>query len=347
MRDPAARSWLLSQDLSQSPWSTPEADRPAAVQSALDLCRSSPLPMMVWWEGQDRPYSNPACTSFNHCTDSTDAELFWQGLLDDVQTVMRTGQALQRSGAAQNLPYSDLPQDQLATYCLNPLQDQGRTAGVLLIGAGSDPRPDSSWRERMIYATVIHSMELGFALVELLEEDAQGLLDYRYLEVNRAYEVQSGLTNLVGRRITEVVKERQPFWSEALKQVAATGLRLHTTVKLGRSARTIEVCVMRMGGQGSRRMALLIKDLTARERDEVRLQLSEQRARDAARKAQAERNRLAAVLEATPAAVVVVNQHMDITLFNSQARRIWGDLGGPTRPVWHGRWADGRWADGS
>ncbi|MEI7785981.1 MAG: ATP-binding protein [Betaproteobacteria bacterium] len=319
---------------------------PAALQSALALCASSPLPMMLWWEGHAQPYANTASSAFADLSTAAAAAPLWQALLTDVQTVMRTGQALQRSGAAQMLPHSDLQEDPLGAYCLNPLQEQGRTAGVLLIGTHSDPRPSSTWRERMNYAAVIHSMDLGFALVELLEEDAQGLLDYRYLEVNPAYEVESGLSNLVGRRITEVVQTRQPFWSEAFKQVAATGSMLQTTVKLGSNARTIETCIMRMGGPSSRRMAVLIKDLSARQRDEVRLQLSEHRARDAARKAQAERNRLAAVLEATPAAVVVVDARHQVTLFNSQARRSWGDLSAPNRSPWTGRWADGGERDG-
>ena len=327
-------------------WLGKPGTRPAALQSAIDLSQSSPLPMMVWWEGRPEPFCNQASAAFTDAAASEQLEPFQRALMADVQTVLRTGQALQRRGIAQLLPQANMQEDPLGAFCLNPLHEQGRTAGVLLIGTRSDPRPSSTWRERMNYATVIHSMDLGFALVELLEEDAQGLLDYRFLEVDPAYETQSGLSNLVGRRNTELVQAPEPFWSEAFKQVAATGSMLHTIVKLSSQARTIETCIMRLGGPDSKQLAVLIKDLSTSKRDEQRLQLSEQRAHEAARKAQTERNRLAAVLEATPAAVVVVDKQQSVTLFNSQARITWGNLKGPRRPNWQGTWADGGQRDG-
>jgi len=327
-------------------WADEAAQQAATLQSALALCQSSPLPMMVWWEGQTVPFSNKASAAFTDTDTTQESELLQQALLADVQTVMRTGQALSRRGLGQLLPHANLQEDARGAYCLHPLLEQGRTAGVLLIGTRGDSRPSATWRERMNYAAVIHSMDLGFALVELLEENEQGLLDYRYLEVNPAYEVHSGLSNLVGRRISEIIKVRDPFWPKAFKQVAASGVPLHATAQMRSASRTVETSIMRMGGPASRQIAVLIKDISARQRDEERLQSSEQRARDAARKAQAERNRLAAVLEATPAAVVVINRSGDVTLFNTQARRIWGKLDERQRPHWPGYWADGSERDG-
>jgi PAS domain S-box-containing protein len=137
------------------------------------------------------------------------------------------------------------------------------------------------------------------------------------------------------------VAEREPFWPQAFSQVLASGHILHATVTLKSEERTLETCIMRMGGPGSRQLAVLLKNVTEQQRIARALQTSEQHARDAADRAKADHNRLAAVLEATPAAVVVVNARNEITLVNSKARRIWGDLPASGSNAWRGRWADG------
>ena len=134
---------------------------------------------------------------------------------------------------------------------------------------------------------------------------------------------------------------REPFWPQAFSQVLGSGQMLHTTVTLRSAERTLETCIMRMGGPGSRQLAVLLKDVTEQQRVAQALQNSEQQARDAAARAKADHNRLAAVLEATPAAVIVVNTRHEITLVNSQAREVWGDLPQAGSTAWRGQWADG------
>jgi PAS domain S-box-containing protein len=314
---------------------------PAALQTAVDLCRASPLPMMAWWEAQPEPFINAACSALTGADHHRPPDLLWQALAPDVAQVMRSGQAVSREGISPMLPHGNAHGAGQGIFCLHPLQEQGRTVGVLVIGTRSEPRPSPTWREPMNYAAVIHSMDLGFCLVELLEPDDSGLLDYRYLEVNPAYEAQSGLSDLVGRRISERVSVREPFWPQAFNQVLASGQMLHTTVTLNSVERTLETCIMRMGGPDSRQLAVLLKDVTEQQRVARALQNSEQQARDAAARARADHNRLAAVLEATPAAVIVVNARHEITLVNPQARQVWGDLPEAGHPAWRGQWADG------
>ncbi len=323
------------------PWLGALQRPPAALQTALDLCRASPLPMMVWWASHPEPFINAACGAFTGADHHGPSGLLWQALAPDVEKVMRTGQAVSREGVSLMLPHADLQEAAQGAFCLHPLQDQGRTAGVLLIGTRSDPRPSSTWRERMNYAAVIHSMDLGFCLVELLEPDGSGLHDYRYLEVNPAYEAHSGLSGLVGKRISERVAVREPFWPRAFNQVLASGEILQATVTVSDGERTLETCIMRMGGPDSRQLAVLLKNVTEQRRIARALQSSEKQARDAAKRAKADHNRLAAVLEATPAAVIVVNAQNEITLVNSQARQIWGDLPAADPKAWQGQWADG------
>ncbi len=317
------------------------ADWPAAITHAVRLCLSSPLPMMVWWPERSEPIFNPACTGLGESNEPSLHTRIWRAIEADAQEVLRTGQPFTRDTASLLLPYPQLPPEACDACCLHPLLDQGRAVGVLMIGSRSQPWPWSTWRERMNYAAVIHSMDLGFCLVEVIDMDESELLDYVFLEVNPAYEIHSGLSHLVGRRVSEVVAQREPFWSTAIRQVLESGEVLQTTVRMKEDQRCFEACFMRMGGPGSRQVAILVKNITAQTQAASLLKFSEEQARRAAVQAQAESNRLSAVLDASPAAVLVVDAHNQISLVNAQARKAWGDLPDAGSAAWRGYWADG------
>ncbi len=314
---------------------------PAALAHAVQLCLSSPLPMMVWWPERSEPIFNLACAALSGSGESNLHTQIWQAVEPDAQEVLRTGRSFVRDAVSLMLPYPDTPPDACGACCLHPVFERGQAVGVLMIGSRSEPWPWSTWRERMNYAAIIHSMDLGFCLVEVFDTGEDELLDYVFLEVNPAYEMHSGLSHLVGRRISEVVTQREPFWSAAIRQVLASGEILQTTISLREDRRHFEVCIMRMGGPGSRQVAILMKNITEQALAASLLKLSEEQARRAALQAQAENSRLAAVLDASPAAVIVVNADNQITLVNAQARQAWGALPHAGSTAWVGHWADG------
>ena len=312
---------------------------PAVLAAARQLCHASPMPMMLWWQGQRAPTFNQALASCTEAAFGCSAAELAIALEPDVQQVLRTGRALELQDAAYRLPHRP-GSSARQPCCLHPLQGEpSGTHGVLLIGTLAHMQ--ARWRERMDYAAVIYAMDLGFCRVEMLEPVEGELRDYRFLETNPAYEEHSGLRGLVGRRITEVTEQREPFWPRAFESVLASGQTLHTTVTLRSTDQSFETWIMRLGGPGSLQLAVLLKNITAQVHAEQRLQHSEHKARDAARRAELERNRLAAMIEATPAAVLVVDRQQRTTLVNSTARQLWGDLRAHANPRWVGRWADG------
>jgi PAS domain S-box-containing protein len=95
------------------------------------------------------------------------------------------------------------------------------------------------------------------------------------------------------------------------------------------------------------------RDVTERKQFEDELLASQQRALAAAREAEAERQRLAAFLEAAPVGAVYLDVHGKTALINAESKRLWGeppavdyaasvDGNGP----WRGWWADGSARDG-
>lgn len=69
----------------------------------------------------------------------------------------------------------------------------------------------------------------GFALHEIICDQEGAPVDYRFLEVNPAFEQLTGLTakQVVGKRILDVLPATEPYWIETYGKVALTGEKTH------------------------------------------------------------------------------------------------------------------------
>ena len=75
------------------------------------------------------------------------------------------------------------------------------------------------------YRALFNNMTEGFALHEVLLDEAGRPNDYRFLDVNPAFERLTGLrrADVVGRAVTEVLADIESFWMETYGHVALTG----------------------------------------------------------------------------------------------------------------------------
>jgi PAS domain S-box-containing protein len=75
------------------------------------------------------------------------------------------------------------------------------------------------------YRELFNSMIDGFALHEIICDENGKPIDYRFLEVNPAYERLTGLQsiNLIGKTVLEVMPNTEPYWIEIYGNVALTG----------------------------------------------------------------------------------------------------------------------------
>ena len=69
------------------------------------------------------------------------------------------------------------------------------------------------------------TMQEGFALHEIICDKTGRPIDYRFLEINPAFEKLTGLKaqDIIGKTSMEVLPESEPFWIEKYGQVALTG----------------------------------------------------------------------------------------------------------------------------
>ena len=179
------------------------------------------------------------------------------------------------------------------------------------------------------YRTLFESIEEGFCVVEVLFDEAGAAVDYRFLEANPAFVAQTGLADVVGRRIRELAPGHEPHWFEIYGRVATTGEPTRFEAPAAALGRHYDVSAFRVGAPAERRVAILFDDITGRKRAEAA------RERLAAEVA-AERERLRSVVLHTPAPLALLEgpEHRFV-LVNDAYKRVSGggrDVTGLTPP---------------
>ena len=115
------------------------------------------------------------------------------------------------------------------------------------------------------YHALFQSMSEGFALHEILCDADGKPCDYRFLEINPAFERLTGLRRdaLLGRTVNEALPGTEPFWIETYGRVALTGEPAHFEHHSTALGRTFDVSAYRTApGQ----FAVLFLDITERRR---------------------------------------------------------------------------------
>jgi len=108
----------------------------------------------------------------------------------------------------------------------------------------------------------------GFCVVEMLFDSNGAPVDYRFLEVNVAFERQTGLHDATGRRMRELAPTHEAHWFEIYGQVAITGAPVRFEQQAGALNRWYDVYAFRVGHPSLHHVAILFSDITARKRAE-------------------------------------------------------------------------------
>ena len=134
-----------------------------------------------------------------------------------------------------------------------------------------------AWNEPDKYRTLADSIDEGFCVVEVLFEAMDSVdsvreaVDYRFVEVNPAFERQTGLVAAVGRRMRELAPLHEEFWFETYGRIALDGQSLRFEFRAEALKRWYDVYAFRVGDPEQHLVAILFNDVS--ERVAARLEL--------------------------------------------------------------------------
>jgi signal transduction histidine kinase/PAS domain-containing protein len=122
------------------------------------------------------------------------------------------------------------------------------------------------------YRQLFQALTDGFCTIEMIFDESGRPVDFVYLEANREFEAQTGLHDCAGRRMSEVIPGLEPRWLDVYARVARSGEPVEWDEGLGPDGRHYHVRAYRVGGEGSRRVAVLFGDITERQQARLRQQ---------------------------------------------------------------------------
>jgi PAS domain S-box-containing protein len=126
---------------------------------------------------------------------------------------------------------------------------------------------------------LFETMDQGFCIVDVIFDTDLKPIDYRFLECNSVFENHTGLVNVIGKTIIEIVPNIEKLWIENYGQVVSTGKPIRFISESEAMDRWFEVYAFRLGDAQSNRVAILFTDISERKKSEQALKSSEERFR--------------------------------------------------------------------
>jgi PAS domain S-box-containing protein len=130
------------------------------------------------------------------------------------------------------------------------------------------------------YRTLFQSIDEGFCTIEVLFDQNEKPVDYRFLQISPSFERQTGIKNAAGRRMREIAPRHEEHWFEIYGRIALTGEPMRFENEAKQLGRWYDVYAFRVEDPGRRRVGILFNDITGRKRAEAEARDSERRYRE-------------------------------------------------------------------
>jgi PAS domain S-box-containing protein len=175
------------------------------------------------------------------------------------------------------------------TFSWTPLRDETGTIVGLYCAATETTEKvlaEAALRERQQvalgaseerYRTLFQSMDEGFCILQLIFDRNDRPVDYRYVEINPAFEQQAGMKDVLGKNVRDLIPDIEPFWFDIYGKVALTGEPTRFVDHAKPLGRWFNCSAFRVGEPHERLVAVLFNDITERKQAEERQRESEAR----------------------------------------------------------------------
>lgn len=259
---------------------------PAALKTSLRIILTSNHPMLIWWGPDLLQFYNDAYRqtlgperhpgSLGQHGKECWAEV-WHIIGPEVDLVMGGKGATWHEDTLVPVTRHGKREDVWWTYGYSPIEDEFGVQGVLVICNDVTQSHVLKDNERQSRHTLIESMDQGFCVIEPVFDRFDHALDYRFIEVNPAFERHTGLYNAVNKTALELVPDLERHWIETYGRVALTGEAYRFIEESMPMGRCFDVSAVRIGNPEKRQVALLFKDITEQKRAERELKKTGER----------------------------------------------------------------------
>jgi signal transduction histidine kinase len=149
---------------------------------------------------------------------------------------------------------------------LEQLAQWARSRGWSVEQEASSPSTELTTSDK--YHALLHNIDQGFCIVQMIYDEQGHPRDYRFLEVNHVFEKQTGLKDAVGKTMRELQPAHEEHWFRIYGEVARTGESIHFENEAAHLAGGVwyEVFAFRFGAPEAHQVAILFNNITARKR---------------------------------------------------------------------------------
>lgn len=131
-------------------------------------------------------------------------------------------------------------------------------------------------RSEQRYRTLFESIDEGFCIIDVLFDENDHPHDYRFVDVNPAFEKQTGLSGAVGKTVRDMVPGHDQHWFDIYGGIAQSETPARFENVATALGRCYEVFAFPFGDTKNR-VAVLFNDITERKRSHDALRDSQQR----------------------------------------------------------------------
>ncbi len=121
------------------------------------------------------------------------------------------------------------------------------------------------------YLTLFNSIDEGFCTIEVIFNKNKKPVDYRYLEMNPAFEKLTGLTDAKGKLMRDITLDFEENWYEKFGEIALTGKPMRFVNKVKILNKWFDVYAFKIGVTKSQEVAVLFNDITQFKETEKKL----------------------------------------------------------------------------
>ncbi len=131
------------------------------------------------------------------------------------------------------------------------------------------------------YRDLFERIDEAFCIIEIIFDQTEKAVDYRFIEVNPAFEAHTGIADAKGLLMRDIAPGHEQHWFDYYGHVARTGesLRLEAPAK-ALDDRYFAFHAFRVGHPEQHRVAVVFSDITQQQRAAVALRDSEERLRN-------------------------------------------------------------------